>query len=77
MAKPSAFESWTAEDEAAMQALLARHNRVSTTMIGDARSGNMRDASKRRCDESESSFTHLDYEDFGSADVLEPLHVQE
>jgi hypothetical protein len=77
MAKPSAVESWTAEDEAAMQALLARHNRVSTTMIGDARSGNMRDASKRRCDESESSFTHLDYEDFGSADVLEPPYVQE
>ena len=61
-----------------MQALIARHGRVSTAMIGDNRmGGSMSDAAKRRCDESESSFTHLVYEDFGSADVLEPPYVQE
>ena len=66
MEKSSAAESWTVEDEAAMQALIARRGRVSTAMIGDNRmGGSMSDAAKRRCDESESSFTHLDYEDFG------------
>ena len=53
----SKVESWTAEDEAAMQALLARRQRVSTAMVGDVRSGNMSDASKRRCfSEDEASY---------------------
>ena len=40
-----------------MQALLARRQRVSTAMVGDVRSGNMSDASKRRCfSEDEASY---------------------
>jgi len=31
-------ESWTAEDEAAMQAMIARRGRVSIAMIGSNRS---------------------------------------
>ena len=46
----SKVESWTEEDEAAMQAL-------STAMVGDVRSGNMSDGSKRRCfSEDEASY---------------------
>lgn len=41
-------ESWSEADEAAMQALTARRGRVSAAIIGEARSNNLTDASKRR-----------------------------
>ena len=58
-------EVWTEADEAAMQALLARRNRVSIAMIGDSRvGGNMSDASKRRgfAEEDESDYTEWSLE---------------
>ena len=44
----STIEVWSEVDEAAMQALLARRNRVSAAMVGATRGGSMTDASKRR-----------------------------
>ena len=60
-------ESWTAEDEAAMQALIARRGRVSTAMFGSNRTGgSMSEAAKRPCsteeDESDCVEWSLEYD---------------
>ena len=58
----SKAESWTAEDEAAMQALIARRGRVSTAMIGNNRTGgSMSEAAKRPCSTEEDESDYVEW----------------
>ena len=55
-------ESWTAEDEAAMQAIIARCGRVSITMIGSNRTGgSMSEAAKRPCSTKEDESDYVEW----------------
>ena len=70
-------EVWTEVDEAEMQALLVRRNRVSIAMIGDSRAGgSMLDASKRRgfAEEDKSDYREwsLEYNLRKIQELLEP-----